>query len=78
MSYAFSNVSGLKCLWLQEQHHIMYSFCGSKVTFSKMTNIQGDDIWLLVGSGISFQTASMICLERTVFKSVSHGCIICS
>ena len=38
------------------------------VTFSKMTNIQGDEIWLLLGSGIGFQTVSMISLERTMYK----------
>ena len=36
------------------------------VTFSKMTNIQIDEIWLLVGSGIGFQTGSTISLQRTV------------
>ena len=34
-----------------------------------MTNIQGDKIWLLVGRGIDLLTASMISLERTVYKS---------
>ena len=38
------------------------------VTFSTMTTMQGDEIWLLVGSGTGFQTASMISLERTVYK----------
>ena len=39
----------LKCLWLWEQHHIMYNFCGSNLWhFLKWQNIQGDEIWLLV------------------------------
>ena len=38
-------------------------------TFSKMTKTQGNEIWLLVGSGIGFQTDSIIALERTVYKS---------
>ena len=46
----------------------MYIFCESNVTFSKMTNIQGDEIWLLLGGGIGFQTASTISLERTEYK----------
>ena len=64
----FSNVSELKYLRLWEWHHIMYNFCGSNVIFSKMTNIQGDEIWLLVVNGIGFQTASTVSLERTVYK----------
>ena len=31
-------------------------------------NAQGDEIWLLVGSNIGFQTASMISLERILYK----------
>ena len=38
------------------------------IKFSKITEIQGDEIWLLVGSGIGFQTTSTIFLERTVYK----------
>ena len=33
-----------------------------------MTNIQGVEIWFLVGSGIGIQVASTISLERTVYK----------
>ena len=66
MIYAFSNVNEVKCLWLQVQHQ--HNFCGSNVTFSKITSIHGDEISLLLGIGIDFQTASMISLERTVYK----------
>ena len=40
-----------------------------------MTNIQGDEIWLLVGSGSGFQTDSMISLEWTVYtiKNKMHN-----
>ena len=72
----------LKCLRLQDRHHIMYNFCGLNLTFSKMTNIQ---VWLFVGSGIGFQTAYTISSERTVYKiknkmhnwnDLSFGCLI--
>ena len=33
-----------------------------------MTSIQGDEMWLLVGSGIGFQTASKMSLVMTVYK----------
>ena len=33
-----------------------------------MTNIQGDEIWLFVDSGIGFQTTSIISLEGTVLN----------
>ena len=38
------------------------------VKFSKMTNIQDDEIWLLVGMDIGFQINSTICVERTQYK----------
>ena len=38
------------------------------VKCSKITNIQSDKIWLLVGCAFGFQTDSMISLERTVYK----------
>ena len=44
------------------------------VTFSKMTKLQGDEIWLLVGSGTGFQTYSMISLERTVYNMYMYVC----
>ena len=67
-------VRELKCLhvWLWEWHHynvqlLLIEF----VTFSKIkkvTNILGDEIRLLVGSGICLQTASIVSLQMTVYK----------
>ena len=34
-----------------------------------MTQLQGDEIWLLIGSGIGFKTASVISLEKTMYKN---------
>ena len=46
----------------------VYSLWSESVKCSKITNIQGDEMWLLVGRDIGVQTTSLISVERTVYK----------